>query len=142
MKLIELGGKVFNLGVLDTAANAPENLEKNALFFKHANAYLGVYDVANAESFRELPRYLDHALGLNELPVVIVGAKNDLPKEVPSYAGRILAASYGGIFLETSSKTDNSTLLWELAISCCFLPPLALPPLHTPAADKKRCTVM
>jgi small GTP-binding protein len=67
-----------------------------------------VYDVSTRATFERLPLWREEIQAvLPHVPMVLVGNKIDLPRQVSTREGRALAEVWGAPFIETSCLTGD-----------------------------------
>jgi len=112
-KLAELTrkDKLLKLQLWDTAG---QDRFRNivASYYRGANGIILVYDVTNAESFHNIPKWLDESSSyLNKsVPKLLIGNKVDLSsqRQVATADAQEFANQHGMQFLETSAKTAKN----------------------------------
>ena len=82
----------------------------NPLYYRNANAVIGVYSITELSSFSKMKKYVAGCVtqSLDEIVVVIAGNKSDLEREreVPEEMGRRYAEDNGYVFFETSARLN------------------------------------
>nr|XP_005990188.1 PREDICTED: ras-like protein family member 12 isoform X2 [Latimeria chalumnae] len=97
------------LRVMDTAdQDGPINCER---YLNWANAFIVVYSIDNRRSFEGCQQYLDiishHTKGVqHEYPVILLGNKLDMERQVSKSDGVALAAKHSCLFYEVSACLD------------------------------------
>ncbi|WEU39879.1 MAG: GTP-binding protein [Candidatus Odinarchaeum yellowstonii] len=78
-------------------------------FYPGAKAALIVYDVTNRRSFESVPAWhADIISALKKIPVIVVGNKIDLPREVSYEEAKKLCDRLEVEYIETSAKLDQN----------------------------------
>ncbi len=78
-------------------------------FYPGAKAALIVYDVTNRRSFESVPAWhADIISALKKIPVIVVGNKIDLPREVSYEEAKKLCERLSVEYIETSAKLDQN----------------------------------
>ncbi|GAM19920.1 hypothetical protein SAMD00019534_030950 [Acytostelium subglobosum LB1] len=96
------------LDILDTAGQEEYSCMRDQ-YIRTGQCYMIVYDITRRSSFEEvsaIKEQLDRVKDCTDLPVIIVGNKNDREDErqVSRHEGEVLARSLNCIFKETSAK--------------------------------------
>lgn len=77
-------------------------------FYKGARAVAMVFDVADRQSFEDLPHWLQEVRRVvADAYLVVNGNKTDLPRVVATEEGKAYAASINAAYVETSAKTGD-----------------------------------
>ncbi|XP_022665947.1 GTP-binding protein Rheb homolog isoform X2 [Varroa destructor] len=114
VKTVKFEGKDVSLKIIDTAGQDEFSIYPPG-YTMDIHGYVLVYSVTSKQSF-EIVKKIYHKLldqtGLPQLPVVLVGNKNDLRNErvVSHEEGRELARYMKGVFLEASAKQNDCVL--------------------------------
>ncbi len=75
-------------------------------FYRGSKSVGLAYDVSLRSSFERLPRWREEIQSaLPRVPIVLVGNKTDLPRQVYTEEGQALAQAWNVLFFETSSLT-------------------------------------
>ena len=77
---------------------------------KSTDGIMIVFDITNKESFNDLPRYIEMIKGWHEIkkfPVVLIGNKSDLQREVSKDEAQKFAKKNGIKYFETSATTSD-----------------------------------
>ncbi|OQR69652.1 GTP-binding protein Rheb-like [Tropilaelaps mercedesae] len=113
-KNLKFEGKDVSLKIIDTAGQDEFSIFPPG-YTMDIHGYVLVYSVTSKQSF-EIVKKIYHKLldqtGMPQLPVVLVGNKNDLRNErvVSHEEGRELARYMKGVFLEASAKQNDCVL--------------------------------
>ena len=81
------------------------------MYYRDAKGVLIVYDINNYETFTHLEKWIDELdtnLGLNKVPVLLIGNKCDLERKVPIEEVEAIAKEYGFISIVTSAKNGDN----------------------------------
>ena len=83
------------------------------IYFKGSNAALGVYDVTSPQSLLKLPGWVSSIKKTvkKTIPMIIVGNKIDLERQVERQEAEDLAKRLNCEYLETSAKTGEKVEL-------------------------------
>ncbi len=108
-KIINTKGYKVNLQVWDTGGQEIFS-HIRPLFYKGAAASINVFDLANRESFENLPKWIEEVKKkCGDIPFILVGNKSDLSnramenKEINDFSKKM-----GMNYLETSAKTGSN----------------------------------
>jgi small GTP-binding protein len=114
LKAVEIDGQACLLDIMDTAGQEEYSALRNQ-YLKLSEAFAVGYSVTSRASFGYVNRLIEDVIRaqgkpINEIPMVIVGNKVDLVKEmeVSIEEGEKLAEKYGVPFLATSAKTRQN----------------------------------
>jgi len=107
-KQVVIDGETCLLDILDTAGQEEYSAMRDQ-YMRTGEGFLCVFAVNNTKSFEDITLYreqIKRVKDADEVPMVLVGNKVDLPsRTVETKGGRIKADSYGIPFIETSAKT-------------------------------------
>jgi Ras-related protein Rab-1A len=112
-KLAELtrNDKLIKLQLWDTAG---QDRFRNivASYYRGANGIILVYDITNAESFHNIPKWMEESSSYltQSVPKLLIGNKADLSsqRQVSTADAQEFATQHGMLFLETSAKTNKN----------------------------------
>ncbi len=93
------------------------------IYFKGSNAALGVFALDNLPSLLKLPGWVSSIKKTvkKSIPMIILGNKSDLTRQVDQAEAKDLAKRLGGEYLETSAKTgDNVELAFKKIANACL----------------------
>ncbi len=104
---IERDNRVTRLIVWDVSGQEQFAFTRRA-FYRGSKAVGLVYDVSRRDTFDRLPDWRDEIRGiLPSVPLVVVGNKIDLERQVSAEEGAALASRWGVPFFETSCLTGT-----------------------------------
>jgi small GTP-binding protein len=104
---VELKGQTIKLTVWDLAGQERFTPVRDG-FYRGARAVALAFDVADRQSFEDLPHWLHEAQRvLPDAYLVVNGNKTDLPRVVTSAEGKAYAAAINAAYVETSAKTGE-----------------------------------
>ncbi|XP_047134157.1 ras-related protein Rap-2a [Hydra vulgaris] len=96
-----------NVGANKAQLDIMDSKGKNTALISHADAVILVYSVIDKESFENIKTLIKNVrdLNLNNIPIIVVGNKNDLPKkrQVSKTDAGLLSASYNVKVFESSA---------------------------------------
>jgi small GTP-binding protein len=93
------------------------------IYFKGSNAALGVFDVTNPQSLLKLPGWVSSIKKTvkKSIPMIIVGNKIDLERQVGRQEAEDLAKRLNCDYLETSAKTGEKVeIAFEKIARACL----------------------
>jgi small GTP-binding protein len=93
------------------------------IYFKGSDAAFGVFDVTNPQSLLKLPGWVSSIKKSvkKSIPMIMVGNKLDLKRQVERSEGEDLAKRINCIYLETSAKTgENVENAFEILAKACL----------------------
>lgn len=117
-KIIHINDITINLVIWDISGQS-KFTDYRHIFFKQSKAVILVYDITNADSFKNLNKYwLNDVREFSGLKtqIIIVGNKIDLneSRKVKKREGKKFSKINDAMFLETSAKTgENVNILFE-----------------------------
>jgi small GTP-binding protein len=94
-----------------------------SIYFKGSNAALGVYDVTSPQTLLKIPGWIASIKKSvkKNIPMILIGNKIDLKREVNIEEAEDLAARLNCEYLETSAKTgENVELAFEKITKACL----------------------
>ncbi|MFX1394698.1 MAG: GTP-binding protein [Promethearchaeota archaeon] len=85
----------------------PQFHKLRTIYFKGSNAALGVYDLTSPQSLLKIPGWVSSIKKTvkKNIPMILLGNKNDLDRQVDKAEAEDLAKRLGCDYLETSAKT-------------------------------------
>ncbi len=93
------------------------------IYFKGSNAAFGVFDVTNPQSLLKLPGWVSSIKKTvkKSIPMVIVGNKIDLERQIGRQEAEDLAKRLNCDYLETSAKTGEQVeVAFEIIARACL----------------------
>ena len=93
------------------------------IYFKGSDAAFGVFDITNPQSLLKLPGWVSSIKKTvkKSIPMVMVGNKLDLERQVERSEAEDLASRINCIYLETSAKTgENVENAFEIIAKACL----------------------
>ena len=93
------------------------------IYFKGSNAAFGVFDLTSPQSLLKLPGWISSIKKTvkKSIPILIVGNKNDLERQIERGEAEDLAKRLNCEYLETSAKTgENVELAFEKLARACL----------------------
>ncbi len=93
------------------------------IYFKGSNAAFGVFDVTNPQSLLKLPGWVSSIKKTvkQTIPMIIVGNKIDLERQVERQEAEDLAKRLNCDYLETSAKTGEKVeIAFEIIARACL----------------------
>jgi len=118
IKDVDVDGKNVRLLLWDIGGQ--EAFQKlRTIYFKGSNAAFGVYDVTNPQSLLKLPGWVSSIKKTvkKNIPMIIVGNKIDLDRQVEQSEAEDLAKRINCEYLETSAKTGENVELAFIKIA-------------------------
>ena len=118
----EIGGKSVRLLLWDIGGQAQFH-KLRTIYFKGSNAALGVYDVTSPQTLLKIPGWVSSIKKTvkKTIPMVLIGNKVDLAREVDMAEAEDLAKRLGCDYLETSAKTgENVEKAFEIIAKKCL----------------------
>jgi small GTP-binding protein len=122
IKDIEIDGKGVRLLLWDIGGQAQFH-KLRTIYFKGSNAALGVYDVTSPQTLLKIPGWISSIKKTvkKSIPMVLIGNKVDLAREVEESEAEDLAKRLGCDYLETSAKTgENVEVAFEKIARACL----------------------
>jgi GTPase KRas protein len=110
-KTLTIDGETVVLNLIDSAGHEQYNPNGDLQVLNFADAFILVYSLIDRDSFTELIARRNQACrirGTELFPLVLVGNKVDLKRQVEYQEGSDLAASWNIPFFETSAKTPTN----------------------------------
>ena len=122
IKDVEIDGKSVRLLLWDIGGQAQFH-KLRTIYFKGSNAALGVYDVTSPQTLLKIPGWVSSIKKTvkKNIPMVLIGNKIDLGREVERSEAEDLAKRLSCDYLETSAKTgDNVEEAFEKIARACL----------------------
>jgi len=118
IKQIEVNNKICKLQIWDTAGQERFATIVSS-YFRGAHGIILVYDIHDQQSFGELKNWLDNInhYAPQNIPIMLVGNKSDLQRNVQIEDARNFAKSHGMEYCEISAK--NGENLNNMFITFC-----------------------
>ncbi|TSO77775.1 GTPase NRas [Bagarius yarrelli] len=109
-KQVVIDGETCLLDILDTAGQEEYSAMRDQ-YMRTGEGFLCVFAINNTKSFADVHLYREQIKRVkdsDDVPMVLVGNKCDLPRTVDTKQAQELARSYGIEFVETSAKTRQA----------------------------------
>ncbi|KAK6747001.1 hypothetical protein RB195_000318 [Necator americanus] len=109
-KHFTVDGEECRLEILDTAGTEQFSGMRD-LYVRNGHGFILVYSINDRSSLNELKEIRDTIVRLKQhanIPMVVVGNKTDLPRMIPTSAGRDLSKLFGCSFYEASAKLNEN----------------------------------
>lgn len=122
IKDVELDGKNVRLLLWDIGGQ-PQFHKLRTIYFKGSNAALGVFDLSSSQTLLKIPGWISSIKKTvkKAIPMVLIGNKVDLKREVDRLEAEDLAKRLSCEYLETSAKTgENVELAFEKIAKACL----------------------
>jgi len=122
IKDIDIDGKSVRLLLWDIGGQAQFH-KLRTIYFKGSNAALGVYDVTSPQTLLKIPGWVSSIKKTvkKNIPMVLIGNKVDLAREVDESEAEDLAKRLSCEYLETSAKTgENVEVAFEKIARACL----------------------
>ena len=122
IKDIEIDQKNVRLLLWDIGGQQKFN-KLRTIYFKGSNAAFGVFDLTNPQSLLKLPGWISSIKKTvkQTIPMVIVGNKIDLERQVDKQEAEDLAKRLNCDYLETSAKTGEKVeIAFEKIARACL----------------------
>ena len=114
-------GKSVRLLLWDIGGQA-QFQKLRTIYFKGSNAGIGVFDLSNPQTLLKIPGWISSLRKSvkKQIPLVLIGNKNDLERQVEKSEAEDLAKKLGCEYYETSAKTGKNvaSVFEEIAKSC------------------------
>ncbi len=106
---MNVDGKSVRLLLWDIGGQAQFH-KLRTIYFKGSNAALGVYDVTSPQTLLKIPGWVSSIKKTvkKNIPMVLIGNKIDLGREVEKSEAEDLAKRLNCEYLETSAKTGEN----------------------------------
>ncbi|MFX1366088.1 MAG: GTP-binding protein [Promethearchaeota archaeon] len=122
IKDVDLEGKSVRLLLWDIGGQ-PQFHKLRTIYFKGSNAALGVFDLSSSQTLLKIPGWISSIKKTvkRAIPMVLIGNKVDLEREVDRLEAEDLAKRLNCEYLETSAKTgENVELAFEKIAKACL----------------------
>lgn len=122
IKDVEIEGKKVRLLLWDIGGQAQFH-KLRTIYFKGSNAALGVYDVTSPQTLLKIPGWVSSIKKTvkKNIPMILIGNKIDLAREVERSEAEDLAERLGCEYLETSAKTgEHVEKAFEMIAKACL----------------------
>lgn len=108
VKKLEINGDTKNIAILDSSAEITKSpIGKN--FFTICDGIFVLYDSTKKESFENIDNWINFIKKSNKtLPIILIGNKSDLEREIGEEEGRKKAEELEIDFYETSALTGEN----------------------------------
>ena len=115
-----IDGKKVKVKIWDTAGQEQyKSLTRN--FYRNSNGVVIVYDVTSRKTFNTVKDWISSISDAadKDIKIILIGNKIDLPREVTTEEGRVMAQKFDIKFFETSAKdnTGISESIKDIAIN-------------------------
>ena len=115
IKDVEIDQKIVRLLLWDIGGQ-DQFAKLRSIYFKGSNAAFGVFDLTSPQSLLKLPGWISSIKKTvkKSIPILIVGNKNDLERQIERGEAEDLAKRLNCEYLETSAKTgENVEIAFE-----------------------------
>jgi small GTP-binding protein len=122
IKDVDIDGKAVRLLLWDIGGQ-PQFHKLRTIYFKGSNAALGVFDLSSSQTLLKIPGWISSIKKTvkKTIPMILIGNKADLEREVDKAEAEDLAKRLGCSYLETSAKTGvNVELAFESIARACL----------------------
>ncbi len=122
IKDVDIDGQKIRLLLWDIGGQAQFH-KLRTIYFKGSNGALGVYDVTDSQSLLKIPGWCSSIKKTvkRNIPMVLLGNKVDLGRQVSQEEGADLAKRLDMEYLETSAKTgENVEVAFEKIARACM----------------------
>ncbi|MFW9824352.1 MAG: GTP-binding protein [Candidatus Thorarchaeota archaeon] len=122
IKDVEIDGKSVRLLLWDIGGQ-PQFHKLRTIYFKGSNGALGVFDLASSQTLLKIPGWISSIKKTvkKTIPMLLLGNKVDLEREVDREEAEDLAKRLGCEYLETSAKTgENVEKAFEMVAKACL----------------------
>ncbi len=122
IKDVDIDGKQVRLLLWDIGGQ-PQFHKLRTIYFKGSNGALGVFDLSSSQTLLKIPGWISSIKKTvkRTIPMLLLGNKVDLEREVDREEAVDLAKRLGCEYLETSAKTgDNVERAFEIVARACL----------------------
>ncbi|MFX1455994.1 MAG: GTP-binding protein [Promethearchaeota archaeon] len=122
IKDVDIDGKNVRLLLWDIGGQ-PQFHKLRTIYFKGSNGALGVFDLASSQTLLKIPGWISSIKKTvkRTIPMLLLGNKVDLEREVDREEAEDLAKRLGCEYLETSAKTgENVEKAFEMVARACL----------------------
>jgi len=122
IKDVDIDGKSVRLLLWDIGGQ-PQFHKLRTIYFKGSNGALGVFDLSSSQSLLKIPGWISSIKKTvkKTIPMLLLGNKVDLEREVEREESEDLAKRLGCEYLETSAKTGiNVEKAFEIVARACL----------------------
>lgn len=110
-KTIQINGDPIKLQIWDTAGQETfKSITRS--YYRGAAAAIVVYDITKAQTFKNIPNWLNEikTYGNKQISIILIGNKKDMDvqRQVSYAEGKHFADQNNLLFLEASAKTSDS----------------------------------
>ncbi len=107
-KTLEINGETKKIGIFDSTAEITE-YPNGIKFFTICDGIFVLYDSTKRESFKNIDNWINFIKKSNKtLPIILIGNKSDLEREIGEEEGRKKAEELEIDFYETSALTGEN----------------------------------
>ena len=122
IKDVDIDGKSVRLLLWDIGGQ-PQFHKLRTIYFKGSNGALGVFDLSSSQTLLKIPGWISSIKKTvkRSIPMLLLGNKVDLEREVDREEAEDLAKRLGCEYLETSAKTgENVEKAFEIVARACL----------------------
>ncbi len=122
IKDVDIDGKSVRLLLWDIGGQ-PQFHKLRTIYFKGSNGALGVFDLSSSQTLLKIPGWISSIKKTvkKTIPMLLLGNKVDLEREVEREESEDLAKRLGCEYLETSAKTGlNVEKAFEIVARACL----------------------
>ncbi len=122
IKDVDIEGTTVRLLLWDIGGQ-PQFHKLRTIYFKGSNAALGVFDISSSQTLLKIPGWISSIKKTvkKTIPMVLLGNKADLEREVDKTEAEDLAKKLNCNYLETSAKTGlNVEQAFESIARACL----------------------
>jgi len=121
VKKLEINGETKKIGIFDSTAEITEYPD-GIKFFTICDGIFVLYDSTKRESFNHVDNWINYIKENNKaLPIILIGNKSDLKREIGEEEGRKKAKELEIDFYETSALTgENVNVVFNAMLEKVF----------------------